>query len=312
MGPLTRRRFLGTVAAAGAASVLRPANALARPDPPGPVLTKPIPSSPNGERLPLVGLGSWITFNVGDDPAGRDSSAEVMRAFFAGGGRMIDSSPMYGSSQEVIGYGLRKLGHPPQLFSATKVWINSGAKGPEQIEESRRLWDVPHFDLLAVHNLMSWEEHLPTLFAMKHAGRLRYVGCTTSEGRRHEEMEKVMRTQPIDFIQVSYNALDRDVESRVLPVALERRIPVICNRPFRRGELIHRVERAPLPSFAAEIDCTNWAQLLLKFIVSHPAVICAIPATTRVDHVRQNVGASYGRLPDEALRRRIVEAVERV
>lgn len=163
--PLTRRRFLTSVAAVGAASAFRPARAFAHPEPatlhPGPVLTKPIPSSPNGERLPLVGLGSWITFNVGDDPAGRDSCADVMRAFFAEGGRMIDSSPMYGSSQDVIGYGLRKLGHPHQLFAATKVWISSGAKGPEQIEESRRLWDIPRFDLLAVHNLMSWESTCP-------------------------------------------------------------------------------------------------------------------------------------------------------
>ena len=313
---LSRRAFLTSVAAAGAGVVIRPARALAHPDPtgvgPGPLLTKPIPSSTTNERLPLVGLGSWITFNVGEDAAARDSCAEVMRAFFAGGGRLIDSSPMYGSSQEVIGYGLRKLGNPPQLFAADKVWISSGAKGPEQIEESRRHWGVPRFALLEVHNVMSWEEHLPTLFAMKKAGRLGYVGITTSEGRRHGEIETIMRSQPIDFVQVSYNVLDRDVEERILPLALERKIGVVCNRPLRRGELIHRVEHAPLPAWAAEIDCTNWAQVLLKFIVSHPAVNCAIPATTRVDHVRQNLGASYGRLPDESQRRRIVAHVEKL
>lgn len=311
---LSRRTFLTSVAAAGAASWLCPARALGYPESaaahPGPILTRPIPST--GEKLPLVGLGSWITFNVGDDVAARDSCAEVMRAFFQDGGRLIDSSPMYGSSQEVIGYGLRKLGHPSQLFSADKVWISSGARGPQQIEESLKRWGIPRFDLLEVHNLMSWEEHLPTLFAMKKAGRLRYVGVTTSEGRRHDEMERVMRSQPIDFVQVTYNVLDREVEERILPLALERRIGVICNRPLRRGELIHRVERAPLPAWAAEIDCANWAQILLKFIVSHPAVICAIPATTRASHVRQNVGASYGRLPDEAMRRRIVAHVEKL
>jgi diketogulonate reductase-like aldo/keto reductase len=310
----SRRGFLASMAAAGAASLLRPSLAGARPDNPashpGPLLKRPIPSS--GETLPLVGLGSWITFNVGDDPAGRDSCAEVMRAFFREGGRLIDSSPMYGSSQEVIGYGLHKLGSPSQLFAADKVWISSGARGPEQIEESRRHWGVPRFDLLEVHNLTAWEEHLPRLFAMKAAGKLRYVGVTTSEGRRHDEMEKVMRSQPIDFVQVSYNALDRDVEARILPLARERRIGVICNRPFRRGELIRKVEGAPLPPWAREIDCANWAQLLLKFIVSHPAVVCAIPATSRVDHVRENVGASYGRLPDEPMRRRIAEHVARL
>src|SRR5712692_1425321 len=311
---LNRRTLLTSLAAAGAVSALRPLIASADPGPaatrPGPILTRPVPST--GEKLPLVGLGSWITFNVGDDVAARDSCAEVMRAFFQEGGRLIDSSPMYGSSLEVIGYGLHKLGNPPQLFAADKVWISSGARGPEQIEESRRHWGIARFDLLEVHNIMSWEEHLPKLFAMKAAGRLRYVGVTTSDGRRHAEIEKIMRSQPLDFVQVSYNVLDRDVEERILPLARERSIGVICNRPLRRGELIRRVERAPLPAWAGEIDCANWAQILLKFIVSHPAVICAIPATSRVDHVRQNVGASYGRLPDEALRRRIVAHVEKL
>jgi diketogulonate reductase-like aldo/keto reductase len=321
MPRLTRRRLLVSAAAAGAVSALRPARAFAHPDPagtrpeptapgPGALVTKTIPSS--GEKLPLVGLGSWMTFNVGNDQAGRDECAEVMRAFFAEGGRLIDSSPMYGSSQEVIGYGLRKLGLPRQLFSADKVWISSGKKGPEQIEESRRHWGVERFDLLQVHNLMAWEEHLPTLLDMKKAGRLRYVGVTTSDGRRHDEIEKVMRSQPIDFVQISYNVLDREIEERILPLAQERKIAIICNRPLQRGDLIRRVEHAPLPPWAAEIDCANWAQILLKFIVSHPAVTCAIPATSRVDHVRQNVGASYGRMPDEAMRRRIVETVQRI
>jgi diketogulonate reductase-like aldo/keto reductase len=302
---LDRRTLLSSLVAAGAASVLRPLTAAAQGRA---ILTHPIPST--GERLPLVGLGSWITFNVGDDAAARDSCAQVIGAFFQEGGRVIDSSPMYGSSQEVIGYGLDKLRHPPQLFSADKVWISSGGRGPPQIEESRRHWGVPRFDLLEVHNLMSWEEHLPTLFAMKKAGRVRYVGVTTSEGRRHDEIEKVMRSQPIDFVQATYNVLDREVEDRILPLARERKIAVICNRPFQQGALIQHVERSPLPPWAAEIDCANWAQLLLKFIVSHPAVNCAIPATSRVDHVRQNVGAAYGRLPDEAMRRRIVAHVQ--
>jgi diketogulonate reductase-like aldo/keto reductase len=302
---LTRRTLLSSLAAAGAASALRPLSPVPGR---GPMLTRPILST--GELLPLVGLGSWITFNVGDDPAGRDTCAEVIRAFFQDGGRLIDSSPMYGSSQDVIGYGVRKLGHPSQLFAADKVWISSGARGPSQIEESRRHWGVPRFDLLQVHNLMSWEEHLPTLFAMKKAGRVRYVGVTTSEGRRHDEMERVLKSQPVDFVQVTYNVLDREVEQRILPLARERKIAVITNRPFRQGALIQMVERHPVPPWAREIDCANWAQLLLKFIVSHPAVNCAIPATSRVDHVRQNVGAAYGRLPDEAMRRRIVSHVE--
>jgi len=300
-----------SVAGAAASAAVRPSRVEAGPAAPGPgpLRTRPILSSPSREALPLVGLGSWITFNVGDDPAARDACTEVVRAFFEAGGGLIASSPMYGSSQEVIGYALSKLGRPPQVFAADKVWISSGSRGLAQIEESRKHWGVPRFSLLEVHNVMSWEEHLPTLLAMKKAGQVGYVGVTTSEGRRHEEIERIMRTQPIDFVQVTYNAVDREVEERILPLARERSIGVVCNRPFRRGELIERVRRAPLPSFASEIDCASWPQVLLKFIVSHPAVNCAIPATSRVDHVKENMGASRGRLPDEALRQRIAEEV---
>lgn len=304
---LTRRTLISSLAAAGAASLVRPLSATPTPSR-SPILTRAIPSS--AERIPLIGLGSSITFNVGDDVAARNARAEVLRAFFQDGGRLIDSSPMYGSSQEVIGYGLRKLGNPRQVFSADKVWTPSGASGPGQIEESRAHWNVSRFDLLQVHNLVSWEEHLATLFAMKAAGRLRYVGITTSDGRRHAEIERVMRSHPIDFVQISYNVLDREIEERILPLAQERKIAILANRPFRQGSLIRSVERHPLPPWAREIDCANWAQLLLKFIVSHPAVTCAIPATSRVEHVREDVGASYGRLPDEGMRRRIAAHVQ--
>ena len=270
--------------------------------------TRPIPST--GEQLPVVGLGSWITFNVGTDRAARDACTEVMRAFFEAGGRMIDSSPMYGSSQSVIGEGLARIGSAARVFAADKVWIGSGARGPGQIEESRRLWKVSRFDLLQVHNLLAWEEHLPALLAMKAAGRLRYVGITTSEGRRHREIESIMRSQPIDFVQISYNLLDREVEERILPLARERGIAVIANRPFRQGALLRGLQRHPLPPWAAEIGCDGWAQFALKFIVSHPAVTCAIPATSSVAHVRQNMGAALGRQPDAAMRRRMVAHVE--
>lgn len=305
MAKMSRRSLFASVGAAGAATFLGPLTASGER---GPILTRAIPSS--GERLPLVGLGSSITFNVGDDVAARNSCAEVMRAFFREGGRLIDSSPMYGSSQEVIGYGLARLGNPKEVFSADKVWIPSGDRGSQQIEESRRRWGVPKFDLMQVHNLVSWEDHLKTLFAMKSAGRLRYVGITTSDGRRHADIERVMASQPIDFVQVSYNPVDREVEDRILPLARERRIAVLANRPFKQGALIRSVGRHPLPAWAREIDAANWAQVILKFIVSHPAVTVAIPATSRVDHVRENVGASYGRLPDEAMRRRIAAHVQ--
>lgn len=270
--------------------------------------TRVIPKSK--EALPLVGLGTWITFNVGDDPVLMDECAAVIAAFFEGGGRMIDSSPMYGSSQPTIGYGLRKLGHPKRLFSAEKVWISDPGEGAAQIEASKEYWGVEKFDLMQVHNLVSWEAHLPALFDMKAAGRLRYVGITTSEGRRHREIEQVMATRPIDFVQVTYNILDREAEERILPLAQEKGIAVIVNRPFRQGDLIRQVEDEPLPAWIAETGARSWAQFLLKFIISQPAVTCAIPATTRVDHVRENLEAARGILPDEKLRRRMAAYVE--
>lgn len=288
---LSRRDFLATIGAASLAA-----------------LAPPVPSS--GTRLPRIGLGSWITFNVGDDVAARDECTEVMRAFFAGGGRHIDSSPMYGSSQAVIGYGLGRLGRPRELFAADKVWIGSGDDGPGQIEESRRRWGVERFDLLQVHNLLAWQEHLPRLREMKAAGRLGYVGVTTSHGRRHDELERILRSEKLDFVQLSYSAATRDVEARLLPLARDRGVAVIVNRPFEQGELIRRVERHPLPPWARETGCASWAQLLLKFVLSHPAVTCAIPATRQVAHVRENLAAAADPLPDEAMRRRIVGAIE--
>ncbi|TIN12404.1 aldo/keto reductase [Mesorhizobium sp.] len=299
---ITRRTFVKAAAASGAALVLP---AAAPGAPPAPVM-RTVPSS--GEMLPAVGLGTWITFNVGDDPVLRDECAEVMAAFFAAGGRMIDSSPMYGSSQPVIGYGLEKLGRPEALFSAEKVWTSS-ADGPAQIEQSRRFWGVPRFDLVQVHNLVAWETHLETLFAIKADGRIRYVGITTSEGRRHDLFEQIMRAHPLDFVQFTYNVVDREAEQRLLPLAAERGMAVIVNRPFRQGALTRQLQGESLPDWAAGIGAETWAQFILKFIVSHPAVTVAIPATTRVDHVRENLLAATGPLPDTAMRERMAAYV---
>ncbi len=300
---LNRRDWLALAAAVplGAAS----AAALAQPA--ASLLTRPVPSS--GEALPVVGLGSWITFNVGTDRAARQTCTAVVRAFLANGGRLIDSSPMYGSSQPTIGHALAALGRPPALFSAEKVWISDAERGPAQIEASRAHWGVARFDLMQVHNLLSWQAHLPRLFALKAAGQLRYVGISTSHGRRHDELAQIMRSQPIDFVQLTYNLIDREAEQRLLPLARERGIAVIVNRPLRGGELIDRLQRLPLPAWAAEIEGRSWAELALKFIVSHPAVTCAIPATSRVDHLQQNMRAARGHLPDASLRQRLLQTV---
>ncbi len=298
---MQRRRVIALAAGAWGVTAGVPALAQNLPD----LLHKSIPSS--AEAIPVVGLGSWITFNVGDDPPARKRCMAVMRAFFDAGGRMIDSSPMYGSSQPVIGQALAQLDARATVFSADKVWTSGD--GATQIEASRRHWGVPRFDLLQVHNLVAWRTQLPLLFERKRAGQLRYVGVTTSDGRRHDEIERVMREQPIDFVQVTYNILDRTVEQRILPLARERGIAVIANRPFREGVLIRALQRHPLPAWASEIGCSNWPQFLLKFIVSHPDVSCAIPATSRVDHVRENMGAARGSLPDAAMRKRMADTV---
>ncbi|HEY7688490.1 MAG TPA: aldo/keto reductase [Dongiaceae bacterium] len=272
------------------------------------IQTKPIPST--GEPLPVIGMGSWITFDVGDDKEARAERVKVLQAFFDGGGAVVDSSPMYLSSQEVIGHCLAQISDKRSLFSATKVWILGKQLGIGQMEGSQNLWGVDRFDLLQIHNMLDWETHLETLLEWKAQGRVRYVGITTSHGRRHEDMEAVMKSQPFDFVQFTYNILDREAEDRLLPLAAERGIAVIVNRPFRRGDLIDRFGGKPLPAWAEEIGCANWAQFLLKFAVSHPAVTCAIPATSRVDHMQENMGAALGPLPDAAMRGRMIGYVE--
>ena len=300
----SRRAVLASLAALGATGFAGPGRAAAAPG----LMTRAIPAS--GEALPVIGMGSWITFDVGSDQDARDVRVEVLRAFFEAGGGMVDSSPMYGSSEDVIGHGLARLGDKASLFSATKVWTPSAGRGPGQMEASRRLWGVERFDLLQVHNLVEWEGHLETLKAWKAEGRVRYIGVTTSHGRRHAALERLMATEPLDFVQFTYNLVDREAERRLLPLAAERGLAVIINRPFRRGALFDAYARRPLPSWAAEFDCANWAQFFLKFVVSHPAVTCAIPATSRVEHMGENMGAAYGRLPDPALRQRMLRYVE--
>lgn len=301
---ITRRAALAGMAATGAALSM-PGRLRAES-----ALTRRVPSS--GQAVPVIGVGTWITFNVGQDPKLRAERTEVLREFFAHGGGMIDSSPMYGSSQNVVGYGLEQLGHPDSVISADKVWTSDGDEGPAQIRESLSEWRIPRFNLLQVHNLLGWRPHLETLFAIKDAGELAHVGITTSHGRRHGEVEAIMRDHPIDFVQLTYNALDREAEDRLLPLAQEKGIAVIANRPFRRGSLVDQVQRHPLPGFAAEIGCETWPALLLKFIVSHPALTCAIPATTQVVHMRENMAAARGPMPDASMRERIARVVAEV
>jgi diketogulonate reductase-like aldo/keto reductase len=307
MKNLTRRAFVGSMTSFGATTALP---AFGQGPAGGAILKKAIPST--GEQIPAIGLGTWITFNVGNDERLRAARAQVMQTFFDRGGSLIDSSPMYGSSEAVIGYGLARIKNRPTLFSASKVWIVLKTLGVNQMEASRNYWGIERFDLMQVHNLLDWSTHIETLKEMKAQGRVRYIGITTSQGWRHGGLEQIMRTQPIDFVAFSYNVIDREVEERLLPLAAERGIAVIVNRPFQEGVLIERMMHHPLPPWAGEIDCANWAQFLLKFIVSHPAVTCVIPATRRVDHMEENMGAMRGRLPDTKMRRRMARYAENV
>ena len=301
-----RRTFLQQLAALGVFGVLPSVPALSAFRP---LIRRAIPST--GELLPVIGMGSWITFDVGDDADALAARVRVLQAFFDNGGAMIDSSPMYGSSEETIGHCLARIANKQGRFAATKVWTPGRGFGIRQMANSERLWGLDRFDLMQVHNMLDWETHLETLKDWKAQGRIRYIGITTSHGRRHEAMEKVMAGEPaFDFVQFTYNLRDREAERRLLPLAAERGLAVIVNRPFRRGALFDDVKNKPLPDWAAEFDCANWAQFFLKFIVSHPAVTCAIPATSRVDHMLENMGAAYGKLPDPEMRGRMVRHFE--
>jgi diketogulonate reductase-like aldo/keto reductase len=267
-------------------------------------ITRQIPSS--GERIPVIGMGTWQTFDEGRWSSAHERLRSVLQTFFDRGGRLIDSSPMYGRSELVVGELLRQINPRPPLFAATKVWTPGRRFGVMQMEASQKLWRVARFDLLQVHNLLDWEGHLQTLKEWKSSGRVRYIGVTTSHGRRHEELERIMRSEPLDFVQFTYNLADRSAESRLLPLARERRMAVIINRPLDGGDLFEKVQGKPLPPWTHEFDCTTWSQFFLKFVVSHPSVTCAIPATSQPAHMVENMGALVGRLPDAAMRTRML------
>lgn len=303
---LSRRDAMRLIAAAlGTAGTVGSAAQVAPAGPGGnAMLSRRIPSS--GEMLPLIGLGTWQTFDVGDGSAERAPLEQVLAAFIEGGGKLIDSSPMYGRSEDVAGELAERMGLRNRLFIATKVWTQGKEAGKRQMEDSMRKLKADPIDLMQVHNLIDVERHLETLDEWKRAGRVRHVGVTHYTASGQQEIARVLERHKLDFVQVNYSAGEREAEQRLLPLAAERGVAVIANRPFASGALLRRLKSKPLPSWAAEIDCVSWAQALLKYVVSHPAVHCAIPATANPVHVRDNVRAGYGRMPDAALRKRIV------
>jgi diketogulonate reductase-like aldo/keto reductase len=286
----SRRRFLGNTLALPLLSMV-PSPVRATPP-----VTRLIPA--DGRRLPVVGLGTWQTFDVGADAAARANLGRVMARFAELGGEVIDSSPMYGSAEAVVGDLARERGLRPRLFLATKVWTRGTAAGIAQMQESLRRLGSERIELMQVHNLQDWKLHLPTLRAWKAEGRIRYLGISHYAASAYAEVEAVLRSEPLDFLQINYSLAEQESARRLLPLAAERGVAVLANRPFAEGALFRTVQGKALPAAAADHGCRTWAQLFLRWILAHPAVTCAIPASNRIEHLEDNMAAGIGPLPD--------------
>ena len=264
---------------------------------------KIIPST--NEHISSIGMGTWITFDVADNDAIRHQRSQVLQTFFDHGGQMVDSSPMYGNAEAVLGYCLKQNSNDCALFAASKIWTPVTFDGIAQMRNSEELWGVTPMDLMYVHNLVNWENHLSQLVEWKQSGRIRYLGVSTSHGRRHDELEKILKTQKLDFVQLTYNYDNRAAQNRLIPMARDNGIAVVVNRPFERGYLVDKYKNSPLPGIAKELGCKSWAQFLLLFIVSNPDITVAIPATSRVDHMKENLAVLQIEMPDTQLSKQL-------
>ena len=270
-------------------------------------LERPVPSS--GEKIPAVGLGTWRTFDVSASATERAPLTDVIRRFAELGGRVVDSSPMYGAAESVVGDLATDLAITDKLFLATKVWTSGRDAGVTQMEQSLRRLRTQRLDLMQIHNLLDWRTHLRTLREWKGEGRVRYVGVTHYTSSAYDELERVLRGEPLDFVQVNYSLGEREAERRILPLARDRGVAVLANRPFSEGGLFQRVRGRAVPGWAAEFNCESWAQFFLKWILAHSAVTCVIPATSRPEHLVDNMKAGTGNLPDAATRERMAALV---
>jgi diketogulonate reductase-like aldo/keto reductase len=268
------------------------------------MLQKPIPST--GELLPAIGLGTWQTFDVSDNSSEVASLTEVLRTLTRHGGKLVDSSPMYGRSEDVLGNLSSKAGLNQDLFIATKVWTTGRENGIQQMNKSMSLLRRERLDLMQVHNLTDWETHLITLRKWKDEGRIRYIGITHYTESAYGYIEKILQQEPIDFLQINYSLTSRRADQRLFPLAMEKKVAVIINRPFEEGALFRRVKGMALPPWAEEFGCKSWGQFFLKFIISHPTVTCAIPGTSKPHHMLDNAMAGTGRMPDEKERQKMI------
>jgi diketogulonate reductase-like aldo/keto reductase len=302
----SRRQMLKNLSAAMIALGL-PERVLPMTDVREKMRTRHIPAT--SEPLPVIGCGTYRTFDVGATPDERLPLLAVLKALFAAGGSVIDSSPMYGRAEGVVGDLLAQTQNRSRAFLATKVWTRGQQAGLEQINRSFELLQDRQIDLIQVHNLLDWKVQLSTLRGLKSAGRIRYIGITHYSASAFAEVESVLRSETLDFLQINYAMNDTAVERRILPLAADRGVAVIVNQPFGGGGLLGSVSHRPLPSWAQEIDCQSWAQILLKFVLSHPAVTCAIPGTGRPEHMLDNIGAGFGRMPDAVLRASMIDSL---
>jgi diketogulonate reductase-like aldo/keto reductase len=272
------------------------------------VAAKKIPSS--GEAMPVIGLGTWQAFDAGSDAAARAPLREVVKVFAQAGGRLVDSSPMYGAAESVVGDLVSELGLAGRLFVATKVWTRGRAEGIRQMETSFKRLRLERMDLMQIHNLLDVETHTQTLKDWKAQGKVRYIGITHYTSSAYAEVERRLKTGQYDFLQINYSLGEREAENMLLPLASKLKVAVIANRPFAEGALFRKTKGKPLPPWAAELGISSWAQYFLKWIVSHPAVTCAIPGTGRPQHMQDNLAAGRAPLPDEAQRRRMAQYFE--
>jgi diketogulonate reductase-like aldo/keto reductase len=300
---LSRAALLRAAAASVAAAVLPGrviAQAVSSQPESAPMHTRPIPAS--GEAMPVIGLGTYQVFDVGRNPAIKPQLSQVLKIFFDGGGRMIDSSPMYGSSEAVTGELLAELRARPKAFLATKVWTSGQDQGIAQMRQSAELLRSEVIDLMQIHNLVDWQTHLKTLRRMKEQGKIRYLGITHYTTGSLPELARVIERERVDFVQLGYSIETRAAEARVLPLCAERGVAVIVNQPFEQGGLFRKVRNRALPDWAAAFDCASWAQFFLKYLVGHPAVTCVIPATDKPDHMKDDLAGGVGKLPDQKQR----------
>jgi len=302
---ITRRHFLQALCMMSAGLALMPKTTFGQKRQP---ITRAIPSS--GERIPVIGMGTSRTFDVGNNPASRSQLQEVLQAFFDNGGALIDSSPMYGNAEEVVGDLLKNTRNNDALFAATKVWTYGKQAGIDQMQRSLQRMGVAVMDLMQIHNLRDWKVHLPTLRQWKAEGKIRYIGITTSHGRSHAELEQIMRSETLDFVQFTYNIGNRTAEDSLLPLAADRGIATLINRPYQRGALFKKVKGQSLPEWSSEFDCQSWGNFFLKYTLSHPAVTCVIPATSKVHHMQDNMAGGFGKLPAPEMRQRMLSFID--